>query len=152
MSINSVNGLSNYSNYQTNQSSQANQTSQTNQSSDSKGGVGHKGGHHPHNHKKSVDSVSFSQEGLQASLTTQNDQTAQQTEAEKTQAVPSSGSQTNLLDQLTTTNSTASTSNVVSNDTLNKLIFDIENALSSQSSNKNTSGQSSDTDNDGDQK
>jgi hypothetical protein len=152
MSINSVNGLSNYSNYQTNQSTQANQTSQTSQSSDSKGGVGHKGGHHPHNHKKSVDSVSFSQEGLQASLTTQNDQTAQQTEAEKTQAVPSNGSQTNLLDQLTTTNSTASTSNVVSNDTLNKLIFDIEHALSSQSSNKNTSGQSSDKDSDGDQK
>jgi hypothetical protein len=108
MSINSVNGSISNLNYQTNQ------ISQTNQSSDSKGGVGHKGGHHPHNHKKNVDSVSISQEGLKLAL------------------------------------STASTSDPASNNSVNNAALDIEKALSSQSS--NSTGQSLDQDNDGDQK
>jgi hypothetical protein len=44
------------------------------------------------------------------------------------------------------------TTDTASNDSLNNLVLDIENALKSLSSNKNTSAQSSDKDNDGDQK
>jgi hypothetical protein len=96
----------------------------------------------------------LSQEALTAAaaLTTQDSQSATQTQAEQR-----TNSQSNVIDPLTLpslldSSSTASTSDTASNDSLNNLVLDIENALKSLSSNKNTSAQSTDKDNDGDQK